>query len=98
MSDFGRQGLGDKMESAVKPDSEKSYAEQAKDKAASAYESVAREVQPDSQKSNTQAATDALTGTKDDAKDSGESYLDKAKDLVADAQHKVEDFLNSNKK
>ncbi|KAJ9124842.1 hypothetical protein QFC24_002771 [Naganishia onofrii] len=62
MSDMGRQSLGDKASSAIKPDSEKSYIEQASDSVKGALDSVASAVQPQQEKSTTQKIGDAVTG------------------------------------
>ncbi|WVR04384.1 hypothetical protein IAU60_001386 [Kwoniella sp. DSM 27419] len=62
MSDMGRQSLTDKATSAVKPDSEKSYVEQATDMAKGALDSVASVLQPQQEKTTTQKVGDALTG------------------------------------
>ncbi|GFZ49088.1 hypothetical protein JCM24511_06838 [Saitozyma sp. JCM 24511] len=62
MSDTGRQSLTDKVGSAVKPDSEKTYLEQATDFVKGKADSVASAVQPQQEKSTTQKIGDAVTG------------------------------------
>ncbi|KAL7423251.1 hypothetical protein Q5752_002551 [Cryptotrichosporon argae] len=62
MSDTGRQSLTDKATSAIKPDSEKTYLEQATDYVKGTLDSVASAVQPQQEKSTTQKVGDALTG------------------------------------
>ncbi|KAH8919521.1 hypothetical protein BT69DRAFT_1246368 [Atractiella rhizophila] len=77
MSDFGREGLGDKLERNVKPDSQKSTTQQAGDKMKGTYEDVASSVQPSGEKSTSQKAGDAISG------DGGnKSMMDKAKDAM----------------
>ncbi|GHJ84765.1 hypothetical protein NliqN6_1167 [Naganishia liquefaciens] len=62
MSDVGRQSLGDKAASAMKPESEKSYVEQASDAVKGAMDSVASAVQPQESKSTSQKIGDAVSG------------------------------------
>ncbi|ORY22434.1 heat shock protein 9/12 [Naematelia encephala] len=62
MSDTGRESLTDKVTSAAKPDSEKSYVEQATDYVKGTLDSVASAVQPQQEKSTTQKIGDAVTG------------------------------------
>ncbi|GMK57686.1 hypothetical protein CspeluHIS016_0405200 [Cutaneotrichosporon spelunceum] len=62
MSDAGRQGLGDKLAAAVKPDGEKSMLEQAGDFVKSKADGVASAVQPQQDKSTTQKIGDAISG------------------------------------
>ncbi|KAJ9104461.1 hypothetical protein QFC21_001956 [Naganishia friedmannii] len=62
MSDMGRQDLSSKASAALKPDSEKSYVEQASDSVKGALDSVASAVQPQQEKSTTQKIGDAVTG------------------------------------
>ncbi|KAL0247024.1 hypothetical protein I308_104057 [Cryptococcus tetragattii IND107] len=76
MSDTGRQSLTDKAGAALKPDSEKSYLEQAKDTIGGKTDSAASTAQPQSQKSYTQEIGDAFSGNKNDNQ---ESLTDKAK-------------------
>ncbi|ORX40482.1 heat shock protein 9/12-domain-containing protein [Kockovaella imperatae] len=85
MSDMGRQSFGDKAEAALKPDSQKSYLEQAKDTIAGKADSAASSAQPESQKSWTQQAGDAISGNQNE--NSG-SLLDKAKDALGMNENK----------
>ncbi|CAK9786112.1 heat shock protein 9/12 [Cutaneotrichosporon oleaginosum] len=62
MSDIGRQGLGDKLASSAKPDSQKSYLEQAGDFVKDKADAVASAVQPQQEKSTTQKIGDAVSG------------------------------------
>ncbi|KAK8846709.1 hypothetical protein IAR55_005796 [Kwoniella newhampshirensis] len=61
MADAGRESLTDKATSAIKPDSEKSYVEQAGDYIRGTLDSVASAVQPQEEKSTTQKIGDAVT-------------------------------------
>lgn len=62
MSDLGRKDIGDKIESKVKPDSQKSTFEQAKDKVTDAVDSLAGKGTSEKDKSATQSASDAVFG------------------------------------
>ncbi|EDK42453.1 white colony protein WHS11 [Lodderomyces elongisporus NRRL YB-4239] len=62
MSDLGRQNIGDKVESAVKPDSQKSTGESLKDTVAGKVDDFAGKGQSDKDKSWTQKASDAVFG------------------------------------
>ncbi|ODN86837.1 hypothetical protein L198_07200 [Cryptococcus wingfieldii CBS 7118] len=62
MSDAGRQSLTDKATSAVKPDSEKSYVEQASDFVSGKLDAAASAVQPQEEKTTTQKVGDAISG------------------------------------
>ncbi|KAI9633864.1 heat shock protein 9/12-domain-containing protein [Dioszegia hungarica] len=79
MSDMGRQSLGDKAGAALKPDSQKSYLEQATDTIKGKADSAASSGQPESQKSFTQQAGDAISGNQNE--NSG-SLLDSAKNAL----------------
>nr|UOP57153.1 HSP12-like protein [Thecaphora frezii] len=74
MADAGRQDFTDKATTALKPDSQMSTAEVAKEK----LDSFAATLQPDSTKSISQQAGDKLTGS--DKTD--ERLFDKAKNDV----------------
>lgn len=62
MSDFGRQSVGDKVASAVKPDSEKSTPEHLKDKVVGSVDNAAGKATPEEDKSILQKASDAVFG------------------------------------
>ncbi|WVQ80144.1 hypothetical protein IAT38_002249 [Cryptococcus sp. DSM 104549] len=62
MSDAGRQSFTDKASSAIKPDSEKSYVEQATDFVSGKLDAVASAVQPQEEKSAGQKIGDAVSG------------------------------------
>ncbi|AAW43169.1 hypothetical protein CNBD0760 [Cryptococcus deneoformans B-3501A] len=62
MSDTGRQSLTDKATSSIKPDSEKSYVEQASDFVSGKLDSAASALQPQQEKSTTQKVGDAVSG------------------------------------
>jgi len=79
MTDFGRQSAGDKAQSNLKPDSQKSMTEQVGDKAKGMGDSAASTAQPEGQKSYGQKATDTVSGNSNE--NSG-SMLDKAKDTM----------------
>ncbi|CAI5756662.1 unnamed protein product [Candida verbasci] len=60
MSDFGRKDIGDKIESSLKPDSQKSTPEQFKDKVTDKADNLAGDATSDNQKSFVQQASDAI--------------------------------------
>lgn len=92
MSDVGRKDLSDKATEALKPDSEKSYAEQAKEKITDTYDDAAAAAQPDSQKSWGQTISDSISSGKDKA--TGEQTLaDQAGEYVAAAKEKLGDAV-----
>jgi len=68
MSDTGRKDFTDKVAETVKPDDQKSYLEQAKEKLTGKTDQAARNAQPNDSKSTTQKAGDFLQGGSDDAK------------------------------
>ncbi|KAK6909189.1 hypothetical protein I203_103206 [Kwoniella mangroviensis CBS 8507] len=79
MSDTGRQSLTDKAGAALKPDSEKTYLEQAGDTIKGKSDSAASSAQPQSQKSFTQEIGDAVSGNQNENQS---SIADKAKDAL----------------
>ncbi|CBQ67601.1 related to HSP12-heat shock protein [Sporisorium reilianum SRZ2] len=74
MSDAGRQDFTDKASSALKPDSQKTFGESAKEN----LDKAAATLQPDSTKSDSQKLGDKISGSDK----SDESILDKAKNAV----------------
>lgn len=68
MSDAGRKGFSDKLSEGAKPQSEKSYGEQAKEFVTDQYDKLAGKAQPNEEKSTTQRAADAFSSGKDEAK------------------------------
>lgn len=64
MSDLGRKDISDKIESAVKPDSQKTTFEQAKDKVTDTVDNVVGGNTSGEGKSWTQQAGDAVFGEK----------------------------------
>ncbi|CCG20979.1 hypothetical protein CORT_0A05920 [Candida orthopsilosis Co 90-125] len=64
MSDLGRRDIGDKLESKVKPDSQKSLFEQTKDKIANAADDLAGKGTSENDKSIPQKASDTVFGSK----------------------------------
>ncbi|EIW63603.1 uncharacterized protein TRAVEDRAFT_43889 [Trametes versicolor FP-101664 SS1] len=76
MADAGRQSFTDKATSAVKPDSQKSYAEQMGDSLKGTADSIASTMQPQSGKSTTQKMGDSVNSNSNENQD---SLMDKAK-------------------
>ncbi|RCK67306.1 White colony protein WHS11 [Candida viswanathii] len=66
MSDFGRKDIGDKVESKLTPDSQKSTPQQFTDKATDAVDSALGKSTSENDKSFVQKASDAIFG--DDSK------------------------------
>lgn len=62
MSDFGRKDIGDKVESKLTPDSQKSTPQQFADKATDALDSAAGKSTSENDKSFVQKASDAIFG------------------------------------
>ncbi|EER34798.1 white colony protein WHS11 [Candida tropicalis MYA-3404] len=62
MSDFGRKDIGDKVESKLTPDSQKSTPQQFADKATDALDSAAGKGTSENDKSFVQKASDAIFG------------------------------------
>ncbi|CZT22931.1 uncharacterized protein RCC_08639 [Ramularia collo-cygni] len=81
MTDNLRQGAGDKLASAAKPESQKGVVEKATDAVKSAGDSVAGTAQPESQKSVGQKASDTVSGTGASEKD-GKGLLEQAGDAL----------------
>ncbi|KAK9389034.1 heat shock protein 9/12-domain-containing protein [Lipomyces mesembrius] len=99
MSDTGRKPFSDKVSDTMTPDSQKSYAEQAKEQVTGAYDKVARDVQPGESKSTSQSAADTVTGKSSDAKDTSathqQSFVESAKQYASSAQKSAADTLHS---
>lgn len=68
MSDLGRKNISDKVSEAVKPDSEKSTLEKAKESATGQLDKLAADATPDNQKSFSQSVSDNVQQGHDDAK------------------------------
>ncbi|KIJ49647.1 hypothetical protein M422DRAFT_225559 [Sphaerobolus stellatus SS14] len=79
MSDNARQSFTDKAASAIKPDSQKTGTEKAKDTVKGKSDSAASTLEPESQKSTTQQVGDAFSSN---SNENDKSLLDKAKDSV----------------
>lgn len=62
MSDFGRKDIGDKVESKLTPDSQKSTAQQFGDKVSDTLDSAAGKATSENDKSFVQKASDAIFG------------------------------------
>lgn len=91
MSDAGRKDFSDKVSEGLKPDSQKSYMEQGKEKVTNAADRAAAAVTPEENKSGTQGVADAAKRGKEDA--GGESYSDTAKDYVDAAKSRLNDAV-----
>lgn len=105
MSDTGRKDFSDKAAEAIKPDSQKSYAEQGKEFVTDKTDKVAGKLQPEQNKGAGQGVADAFQQGKDDAKaDHGKTlsetageYIDAAKGKLNDAAEYVSASLNGAK-
>lgn len=96
MSDVGRKDLSSKVEETVKPQSEKSYAEQAKEAVTDKYDQFARKAQPEDQKSYGQSIGDAVQQGKDKA--TGEETLsDQAAEYLKSGQAAVPNLAEQGK-
>lgn len=81
MADEGRKGFMQQAKETAKPESQKTYTEQAGEQLSSGVDRAKGAVMPESEKSAHQQAFDSTRGQKDDAKH-GDSMLDKAKDKL----------------
>lgn len=86
MSDFGRKDFTDKASEAIKPDSQKSGLEKAKETATDKLDQLGGSAQPLSEKSYAQQATDAIGGNNSGSisQTAGE-YVELAKKYVSEA-------------
>lgn len=100
MSDTGRKPLTDKVSEAVKPDSEKTTFERAKEGVTDTVDSFASKATPNDQKSFTQNVADSTKEGHDDAKakvgeheatfaETALTYVEAAKEQVANAANYV---------
>lgn len=96
MSDAGRKSFTDKASESLKPESEKSYLEQAKEAVTDGVDKLAAKTTPNDQKSFLQTTADSAQQGHDDAKDAAshdkatltetaEQYIGAAKETVANA-------------
>ncbi|AJV24200.1 BAK_1a_G0016720.mRNA.1.CDS.1 [Saccharomyces cerevisiae] len=93
MSDAGRKGFGEKASEALKPDSQKSYAEQGKEYITDKADKVAGKVQPEDNKGVFQGVNDSAEKGKDNAEGQGESLADQARDYMGAAKSKLNDAV-----
>lgn len=91
MSDSNRKDFSTKLGEDLKPDSQKGYVEQGKEKVTNAADRVAGAVQPESEKGLGQGVHDSAKKGKDDA--TTESYADTARDYVDAAKGKLNDAV-----
>ncbi|ODV82258.1 uncharacterized protein CANTADRAFT_43469 [Suhomyces tanzawaensis NRRL Y-17324] len=108
MSDLGRKNLSDKITESVKPDSEKTTIEKAKEQVTSTVDDLARKATPEEQKSFSQTVADNVKEGHDDAKDAAQKnqatlvetaseYVDAAKEQVANAAQYVSSVVTGAK-
>lgn len=91
MSDAGRKDFSEKLSEKAKPDSQKSYMEQGKEKVTDAADRVAGAMQPEEDKGVAQGVHDAAKRGKDDAR--GESIADTAGQYVDAAKKKLNEAV-----
>lgn len=91
MSDAGRKDFSDKVSEGLKPDSQKSYLEQGKEKVTDAADRAAAAVTPEHEKGTAQGATDAAKRGKEDA--GGETFTDQARDYMDSAKGKLNEAV-----
>ena len=80
MSDTGRKNFADKVEETVKPDSQKSTLDQAKEKATDLYDTAAAKLTPTENKSVGQTAADTASDAKSDVKNAAGSVGGESKE------------------
>ncbi|CAI4062012.1 hypothetical protein SUVZ_06G0390 [Saccharomyces uvarum] len=93
MSDTGRKGFGDKASEALKPDSQKSYAEQGKEFVTDKADKLAGKVESNDNKGVFQGVHDSAQQGKDNADSQGESFADQARDYMGAAKSKLNDAV-----
>ncbi|KAL7662835.1 12 kDa heat shock protein [[Candida] zeylanoides] len=104
MSDFGRKPVSDKISESVKPDSEKSTLEQAKESVTGTADKIAAKGTPEDQKSFSQTLSDSVQQGHDDAKsavnkdqatlaDTASEYVEAAKEQVTNAANYVSEVI-----
>ncbi|QLQ79285.1 hypothetical protein HG537_0B06330 [Torulaspora globosa] len=91
MSDAGRKDFSEKLSEKAKPDSQKSYMEQGKEKVTDAADRVAGAMQPEQDKGVAQGVHDSAKKGKDEAK--GESIADTAGQYVDAAKSKLNEAV-----
>ncbi|QLL31771.1 hypothetical protein HG536_0B06390 [Torulaspora globosa] len=91
MSDAGRKDFSEKLSEKAKPESQKSYMEQGKEKVTDAADRVAGAIQPEENKGVAQGVHDAAKEGKDEAK--GESFEETAGQYVEAAKKKLEEAV-----
>lgn len=79
MSDAGRKDFSTKVQEHIKPEAQKPATEKLGETISNAADTIASAVQPEEDKGVLQKAADDTKLTKDNAKVSGESWIDTAK-------------------
>lgn len=97
MSDAGRKNFTDKAAEAVKPDSQKSYLEQAKETITDYADKAAAYLHPDSEKGVAQNVSDNL-GKGQDKSASGKSFSETASEYLDEAKEKLGEFTQKGSK
>lgn len=91
MSDANRKDFSTKLQEKAKPDSQKGYVEQGKEKVTDAADRVAGAVQPESDKGVAQGVHDSAKKGKEDAQ--ADSFADTAREYVDAAKGKLNDAV-----
>jgi len=94
-TDEGRKPIHKNVEEKLKPDDQKTYAEQFTNSVTSTGDKVLGSIQPEDSKSTTQKAADHTRSGIDKTEDSSKSYLDSAKDTASSITQSASDALSN---
>lgn len=97
MSDTGRKDFTDKAAEAIKPESEKSYLEQAKETITDYADKAASYLQADKDKGVAQNVSDNVSKGQDKSS-SGKSFGDSAEEYLEDAKEKLGEYTQKGSK
>lgn len=97
MSDAGRKDFTDKAAEAIKPDSEKSYLEKAKETITDYADKAASYLHSDSDKGVAQNISDNISKGQDKA-DSGKSFGESAEEYWTEGKEKLGEYVQKGSK
>ncbi|OBA25996.1 Lg-Hsp12p [Hanseniaspora valbyensis NRRL Y-1626] len=98
MSDAGRKDFTDKAAEAIKPDSEKSYLEQAKETITDYADKAASYLQSDKDKGVAQNVSDNVSKGQDKSTSSGKSFSESAGEYLGEAKEKLGEYTQKGSK
>lgn len=97
MSDTGRKNFTDKASEALKPESEKSYLEQAKETITDYADKAAAYLHPDSEKGVAQNVSDNISKGQDKSSN-GKSFTESASEYLDEAKEKLGEYTQKGSK